>query len=266
MNNKSHPLVDGKKRCPKCGEYKELSEFHKDKSKPYGVVAHCKSCVKAKHAKYYIENKEKVRAVNKEWRTNNPDKAHEISHRNYINNKEKSREHSRQWQKDNPDKVKAASAKWRANNKQKQIQATVNWKKNNPDKLRIAKQRQYQRYKQDLQFVLSGRIANGIRHSLKNIGSKANRKWDTLVDFTPIELKKHLESQFDEKMSWDNYGSYWHIDHIIPIAAFNFETPEDIDFKRCWNLNNLQPLEKTTNMRKNDRVDIPFQPSLAIAV
>jgi 5-methylcytosine-specific restriction endonuclease McrA len=65
-------------------------------------------------------------------------------------------------------------------------------------------------------------------------------------------------------MNWENYGSYWHIDHKIPISVFNFEKPEDYDFKRCWNLKNLQPLEKFKNMSKGNRLDKHFQPSLAI--
>ena len=27
-----------------------------------------------------------------------------------------------------------------------------------------------------------------------------------------------LEKQFDDKMSWDNHGTYWEIDHIKPLS------------------------------------------------
>ncbi len=65
-------------------------------------------------------------------------------------------------------------------------------------------------------------------------------------------------------MSWENYGTVWEIDHKIPIAAFNFERPEDIDFKKCWELKNLRPLEIYKNRSKQARIDKPFQPSLTI--
>jgi hypothetical protein len=67
-------------------------------------------------------------------------------------------------------------------------------------------------------------------------------------------------------MSWDNYGTVWEIDHNIPVAAFNFDKPEHLDFKLCWDLKNLQPLEVSLNRSKNDRISKPFQPALAIEI
>jgi 5-methylcytosine-specific restriction endonuclease McrA len=78
------------------------------------------------------------------------------------------------------------------------------------------------------------------------------------------DKEKHHE-QVKPGMTWENYGTTWHIDHKIPIAAFNFERPDDIDFRLCWSLKNLQPLEVTKNLSKGGRVENPFQPSLAIS-
>ena len=55
-------------------------------------------------------------------------------------------------------------------------------------------------------------------------------------------------------MSWELMGKYIHIDHIIPITAFNFETYTDIDFKRCWSLSNLQPMYAFENKSKGNRI------------
>jgi len=81
-------------------------------------------------------------------------------------------------------------------------------------------------------------------------GMKAGRHWEELVNFTIDELKKHIEKLFTPEMTWENYGTYWHIDHKVPIAVFNFERPDDIDFHLCWSLKNLQPLEASKNMSK----------------
>lgn len=54
-----------------------------------------------------------------------------------------------------------------------------------------------------------------------------------------------------------------HIDHIIPITAFNFDTPDDIDFRKCWALKNLQLLPEKENREKRDKIEGPFQPSFA---
>lgn len=40
------------KACTKCGEYKPLEDYHKDKSKKDGVHSHCKSCHIRKAAEY----------------------------------------------------------------------------------------------------------------------------------------------------------------------------------------------------------------------
>ena len=66
-------------------------------------------------------------------------------------------------------------------------------------------------------------------------------------------------------MTWETHGKYgWHIDHKIPISAFNFESPKDLDFKKCWALINLQPMWAKENIRKGAKVEKPFQPSLTI--
>lgn len=85
-----------------------------------------------------------------------------------------------------------------------------------------------------------------------------------LVGYSVDELMMHLEKRFEPGMSWDNYGE-WHMDHRIPKTAFNYETVDDIDFKRCWALENLRPMWAKENMRKGAKLDAPFQPSLLIA-
>jgi 5-methylcytosine-specific restriction endonuclease McrA len=53
-------------------------------------------------------------------------------------------------------------------------------------------------------------------------------------------------------MSWDNYGTYWHIDHIIPCSNFDFSDP--IQQKECFNYTNLQPLEAKANIKKSNKM------------
>jgi hypothetical protein len=96
---------------------------------------------------------------------------------------------------------------------------------------------------------------------------KNNRAWERLVGYTADQLMRHLEKQFLPGMTWENHGrGGWHIDHKTPIAAFNFTTTRDLDFKRCWALNNLRPLWEKENLSKGARIDKPFQPSLRMAL
>lgn len=112
--------------------------------------------------------------------------------------------------------------------------------------------------------AINNRMASGINSSIRS-GSKRGRKWEELVGYTIADLMVHLESRFADGMSWDNYGE-WHIDHTIPKSVHNYETPDHIDFKRCWALSNLQPMWAADNISKNAKLENPFQPSLALSV
>jgi hypothetical protein len=68
-------------------------------------------------------------------------------------------------------------------------------------------------------------------------------------------LSKHLESRFTKKMNWDNYGTYWHVDHVIPCAAFDHRNENQV--KQCWHWTNLQPLEAKENIKKGDMITQP---------
>lgn len=119
------------------------------------------------------------------------------------------------------------------------------------------------RMKVDSKFRLNHNIRKAVSKSLH--GNKNGRHWGTLVGYTVEQLKKHLEKRFMPGMTWDNYGLHgWHIDHIIPISTFNFDKPEHMDFKRCWALKNLQPLWAKENVKKNNKLNKPFQPSLKL--
>lgn len=67
------------------------------------------------------------------------------------------------------------------------------------------------------------------------------------------ELKSHLEAQFTEGMTWDNYGE-WHVDHIKPLAAFSNLLDEQQQ-KIAFHYTNLQPLWAKDNLRKSAKLD-----------
>ena len=87
--------------------------------------------------------------------------------------------------------------------------------------------------------------------------NKGGRKWENLVGYTLKDLTIHLENLFDENTNWENYGSYWELDHIKPKNTFTYIDAEDKEFKECWALSNLRPLEKILNRsRPKDGRDI----------
>lgn len=127
-----------------------------------------------------------------------------------------------------------------------------------------AKIRAHAHHNKRMQFVgarLNSSIRAGVYAGLK--GNKNGRKWENIIGYKLKDLMRHLESQFKDGMSWGNYGE-WHVDHVIPRSFFHFTNNTDLDFKRCWELSNLQPLWKKDNMVKNTKITKPFQPSLEL--
>ena len=147
---------------------------------------------------------------------------------------------------------------YQKNNKGKKAEYDKEYAQNNKEKIY---EYQRNRRKTDPRYRLNANTKTAIGVSLH--GNKNGRHWEDLVGYTLDNLKEHLESQFTDGMTWDNYGK-WSIDHFIPISAFNFTKPEHLDFKRCWALENLQPLWAEENMSKHTKLFCDFQSNLAI--
>jgi len=109
--------------------------------------------------------------------------------------------------------------------------------------------------KKKLYHIPKHRISRNIRTGIyKSLHTGKGGGWEKAVGYTLLELKKYLEKQFVDGMSWDNYGE-WQIDHIKPISGFNFQSMKDPDFKRYWALSNLQPLWAEDNWHKRKKLD-----------
>lgn len=71
--------------------------------------------------------------------------------------------------------------------------------------------------------------------------------------FTGRQLKAHLMSLMPNGWTFADYGDKWEIDHIVPVSAFEYESPDDPEYKECWALSNLRPLCKFENRAKGNR-------------
>lgn len=101
------------------------------------------------------------------------------------------------------------------------------------------------------------RFARNLRTRLsralkRNIGATKASTLRDLIGCSIQALRIHLESQFTIEMSWENYGTYWHVDHKLPLSLFDLTKPEQQ--KIAFNFENLQPLQALENMRKSDKV------------
>lgn len=128
------------------------------------------------------------------------------------------------------------------------------------------------------------RIKKQIRHRLKEYIDrffKENYSNDNVgvwklkwTSCTAKELKEHLESLFQDGMSWDNYGpgyklnengkviydengntiplKQWHVDHILPVSKFDLTNPEAI--KHINHYKNLRPEWSNENLLKSNKI------------
>lgn len=135
-----------------------------------------------------------------------------------------------------------------------------------------AKQRATEKYKATRRAYFKrirsdpvARMVDFMRGRLRCVVASPDRK--SISSRLPIgcsidALRKHLEAQFLPGMTWDNYGTAWHVDHIMPVAAYNMEIPEQRS--ACFHYTNLQPLWDVINFEKHD--SITFDTSYAIAM
>ena len=96
---------------------------------------------------------------------------------------------------------------------------------------------------------LNYRIKKSLAARLRNVLNKS----DTTMNYIGCNIqyfREWLEYNFTDEMNWDNYGSFWSIDHIIPVCKFDL-TVEDEKFK-CWNWTNMMPKTVKYNSSKKN--------------
>ena len=252
------------KKCSKCKEEKPLEEFSKCKRTKDGRRSDCKECQK----QYHENNREKILERKKQYRENNREKNKEWKRKNHENKREKEKERRKQYHDNNKEKVLEQQKQYRENNKEKIIERKKQYYENNKEKerernkqyyennkekiLKRVKQYKNQRYKNDPEFKLGESIRNAFYRFLNGNKEKSTSEYLKDCGYTRKELVKHLEEQFDQNMTWDNYGSYWHVDHVIPQSVF--EPTNDQHLKWCWSLENLRPLEASENISKSTNI------------
>jgi hypothetical protein len=84
--------------------------------------------------------------------------------------------------------------------------------------------------------------------------NKNNYIWERVVGYKLKDLKEHLEKQFTIEMNWNNFGTYWWIDKIIPRSSFIYNNTKNNEFHKCWSLKNLRPLDRISCIKKKNRI------------
>jgi hypothetical protein len=267
------------KTCAKCNIEKPLSDFPNNKNGPLGKASRCRVCkslddkqysknnahkISAHKKQKYENDKEKVLQKQKEYRENNKEKKALTDKQYRENNTEKIKERKRRWAEENAERLSKKSKIYRQENKDKISVAQKEYRTRNKRRLRKQMlQYRKKRYREDISYRIKLLISSQIRTALKRRKLKKEESWTKMLPYTLEELKEYLESKMEPWMSWDNHGIYdpnrktWQIDHVIPQSLFDIKEYGDEQFKLCWALENLQPLEAIENMKKSNKLPEP---------
>jgi len=207
---------------------------------------------KERLAKYMADNAEKIRVKQAEKYLKNAEYYKSKARENHVANKDRDNKRNSEYQRKNAEHLKKQKNEYRAANREK----ARAWGRKY-GKVHRAKLTEKLREKRRSDPIL--RLKDAIRNSIRAyLGSRKTRRGSTfeIVGCTPDFLREHLERQFKPGMTWDNYGSHWHVDHRIPLASGR--TSDEVKGLSHWT--NLQPLEALENLIKSDKVPQSVMP------
>jgi hypothetical protein len=144
-----------------------------------------------------------------------------------------------------------------------------NYKENDPEKfakLKAISDKKYfkthkkeineynkKKYKNDEQYRVSVLLRGRLKKILDKKYVPTRSEFGDILGCSYEELVIHLESQFTDGMDWDGHSLYgWHIDHKIPLAAFDLTDKKQL--AEACHYTNLQPLWAEDNYSKGDKL------------
>lgn len=240
------------KTCARCKETKDFSEFYQTGKNKSLLTTHCKTCHKIRT----IENNRKRRERLKDCPIERQKRKIRNQSRKFYN---------QQYVETHRELYRAANRKHYWANRQKISELRKQQRDRDPIKYKEEKAARrktnlYSYRLTDLKYVKnrrakdpSYRIAANLRVRLNAFVKKRSTSMKTLVGCEWDSFRAHLESLFKPEMSWENYGTYWEIDHIQPCCSFDLLLEEEQ--KKCFHWSNCRPLEVKENVRKGATED-----------
>lgn len=182
------PIIDGKKRCGRCGESKEVAvNFTRSSRNPTGFGTRCKAC------------------DNELYEAKKADPA-------FV---ERRRETARAWNSDPKNKEARALSKAKSDKKNRP-KIREHWN------ARMKSDMQFR-----LSIQLRVRLADAMRRLLRGKKPQEHTSAVRDLGCSIQDLMRRLELQFKPRMTWLNYGK-WHIDHIKALANFDLTDSEQV--------------------------------------
>ena len=204
--------------------------------------------------KYNAANKKKIAEKNRKYREANKEDIAEKKREYREANKKKIAEHNRKYREANKERRADYQREYNEANKEILADYQREYHAAPANKERRNALRR-DRMKTDPAYAIQCNLSSRLNQIMKGVGGRKQAGTMKIVGCTRDELIAHLASKFKPGMTMDNQGSYWHVDHIMPCAAFDHNIPAQV--RKCWHYTNLQPLEAKENMSKGCKITEP---------
>lgn len=230
-----------------CGLLKSLNEFYfrKDSGKYRDL---CKKCISFKFKIYYESNKDNRKKYQRKYS---------------LTNKLVKKQTDKKYKEKNKEELKKKNKNYYIKNKE-----IIKYKRNQHNKKRL---------KNDPSFKLRCNISKIVNKMLKlNGSSKAGQSILKYLPYSIKNLKSSIEAKFSHPNNLDNNGKIWmtwerwgkqredfdknnpdtwmfNIDHIIPQSKLPYDSMTHHNFKKCWDIENLQPMRSDLNLSKGNK-------------
>lgn len=208
-----------KKTCSKCNKLLPIYSFYRNKLGKFGVTSICKTCILTTKKSTYVDNKDAILKQKKEYYAKNAEVKRQKRREYYHNNKSLIGTQKKKYYERNKTTINSKNRIWKA----KKLRTSTEFR---------------------IKTNIRARLNKAVKHEYKS--SSAVRD----LGCTVSEFKRYIETQFKPGMTWDNWGSVWHLDHKKPLS--NFDLSKALQFKEAVHFTNYQPMLVENNLKKGE--------------
>ena len=246
------------KKCNKCGETKELTEFHKDKIQKDGRMTSCKECRK----QHYQANREKIAEQRKQYYQANREKIAKREKQYYQENRENLTEYQRQYYQKNREKIAEREKQRYQANREKLVEQQRQYYKENREKAAEYQKQYYQENREKVaEYQKQYRQANSekyeeyqkqyLQENLEAFNARNQKRRALKRNAAGNATAADIQARFDyhgNRCYYCGCDGPMEVEHRIPLSRGGTHYPA-----------NLVPACKSCNCSKGTKTELEFK-------